>query len=908
MSRWHEVSCVRPDILVDTETKIPRCRACNSMPRLDELILEQSKAISPWSPPTEPPRGQWNLWSPNRDRAVNSNNPSEPRATDPPSSPIYKEPLNKNVFRLLCLSKAESIDSPIHVELEKHDDEYCPEYETVSYTWGGEDDDTRRQVPVYVGPYWDVLLQTKNCAFMLQYVRSRRASQFIWVDAICINQEDPIDRAAQVSKMSSIYQNCRRVIVYLENEEPHPKIYRPRQPLATINIEQLMSALKTRYFSRVWVIQELLLPPEALIPINSVDYLVDHRTSSILEKSNSSLDWRKTPAPWLQHMTAGAPYFEKGIFKALQQTASSQATDPRDKIYAVLGLLNQDRRRGLEQFSITPDYSLSFLETFVGLCNYYLSVNSHNASLFLNAAKWPSSSPYPSWVPNWRVPAIWDDVVDDYTGLDGTGYNNGYGAIRYRDPWRDPLVDPIAYIIYARAGRENPKSWGTIFCGMPHSTVPDWWGSITPISNTGGICLAMTHLLDISSTSQIIEDKTYQSARSFHIQGASAALYLCTQHFSLERIVTAVEEYSQVSLYFHETNPSESCLLWFLRKEGPTYSLVSCCRCYSLCLLAPRALDPHYNLGSFHLLLKMVSVQNCCNGYDTWGDTNSVPGLRIITHAVPYSLEENVSRGLLLAFVDMNPIASNIGAWWKGNQDDRFHTRRDDRELHMRMVFPCFQDGSRGWQAPKIKDVLRIYQAIISHGGDLRYSKYSPEFDTCYFNFVTLHCPDYSPRLQDGAIIFTYNQEQWEAWEEVVSRFKPRDVRTAAEKSRWYVQWHPKSGLEQYVFQKAPKLKPLRSFFSKDTKSSTSISLWLSLQELLSCLDSFQVYNDFLPEARFTSELRWVKDFAAMFKPGLSVTDLLEGNFVMPDAPTCVIGPAAEELGLDGRIERVTIL
>jgi hypothetical protein len=45
------------------------------------------------------------------------------------------------------------------------------------------------------------------------------ATQAIWIDQICINQNDKIERAQQVSLMGKIYKNARRVISYLGPED-----------------------------------------------------------------------------------------------------------------------------------------------------------------------------------------------------------------------------------------------------------------------------------------------------------------------------------------------------------------------------------------------------------------------------------------------------------------------------------------------------------------------------------------------------------------------------------------------------------------------------------------------------------------------------------------------------------------
>lgn len=214
-------------------------------------------------------------------------------------------------------------DHPIHITLEVFRRDDCPEYETVSYTWGGEEDDS---TPCPPGPYWDVLLQTGNCWHMLRYLRPRRGIRLVWIDAICINQSDPAERALQVSKMRSVYQQCSRVVIYLgadlvapPTSDTEARMHPPRHGLHEFdrvmgpslggNQEKAMTLpdLLTRwYFTRVWVIQEVLLSRAAIVPIAGREFwancltpikYVDARTMENLSRSEE-WDWESTTAPW----------------------------------------------------------------------------------------------------------------------------------------------------------------------------------------------------------------------------------------------------------------------------------------------------------------------------------------------------------------------------------------------------------------------------------------------------------------------------------------------------------------------------------------------------------------------------------------------------------------------------------
>ena len=98
---------------------------------------------------------------------------------------IYTK-LSSNEFRLVFLTVAPSAEYPIHLSLETYSYDDRPEYETVSYQWGGENNDSSPCRPIFIGPYWDVLWQSQYCWTMLRFARPRRGTRMIWVDALCM--------------------------------------------------------------------------------------------------------------------------------------------------------------------------------------------------------------------------------------------------------------------------------------------------------------------------------------------------------------------------------------------------------------------------------------------------------------------------------------------------------------------------------------------------------------------------------------------------------------------------------------------------------------------------------------------------------------------------------------------------
>ncbi|OAG05795.1 HET-domain-containing protein, partial [Paraphaeosphaeria sporulosa] len=59
------------------------------------------------------------------------------------------------------------------------------------------------------------LFVTKNCVDIINLSRRLSRPFHIWIDAICINQDDTLEKGKQVSLMSEIYRKAIQVNVWL---------------------------------------------------------------------------------------------------------------------------------------------------------------------------------------------------------------------------------------------------------------------------------------------------------------------------------------------------------------------------------------------------------------------------------------------------------------------------------------------------------------------------------------------------------------------------------------------------------------------------------------------------------------------------------------------------------------------
>jgi hypothetical protein len=274
-----------------------------------------------------------------------------------------------------------------------------PGYRALSYTWGNSLSDEPLQVLIDVDGELQPrnLVVTENCMGALKRLYEDDSLTPVWVDAICIDQNQDNERNHQVSLMSNIYstaekvqidlgpgdQGTRRALRYIKQEYEFnlkstgtPLQYFPYTDIAPLNVQESLSDILSRsWFTRVWVLQEVHFAkyaevlcgkdkiPWSILRLLGIHYYEnDHAHSRLtvslsnLEPSTSSQNTAKIP-PILS--IAENQKVEKTLWHWLQETYSLKSTDPRDSVYALLGLASDVREGG---FHLTADYTKTLAE------------------------------------------------------------------------------------------------------------------------------------------------------------------------------------------------------------------------------------------------------------------------------------------------------------------------------------------------------------------------------------------------------------------------------------------------------------------------------------------------------------------------------------------------------------------
>ncbi|PMD58677.1 HET-domain-containing protein [Hyaloscypha bicolor E] len=148
-------------------------------------------------------------------------------------------------------------------------------YEAVSWCWGREPQD--EVLRVNDGDNVFAFRISKNLKRALWALRTNDEVRQLWIDAICINQNDTKERNQQVPRMDRIYGGAEKVCIWLGEEGEDSKtamdFIRDRvlelwtfdelieNPKLAKHWAALIRLMKRPWFSRRWVVQEIALSP-----------------------------------------------------------------------------------------------------------------------------------------------------------------------------------------------------------------------------------------------------------------------------------------------------------------------------------------------------------------------------------------------------------------------------------------------------------------------------------------------------------------------------------------------------------------------------------------------------------------------------------------------------------------------
>ncbi|CZR57862.1 uncharacterized protein PAC_07751 [Phialocephala subalpina] len=438
-------------------------------------------------------------------------------------------PTSIRILRLelpIMFQEADIYKPPIHGSLEVRDLSDSPEYLALSYTWGDpltiyENHSQVSSTEDWSAPAFELILDgqpvsiatnlyTALLSLRCHGVQSdsillpqgltltpdtidnrkqpRLKACFLWIDALCINQQDLAERGEQIKLMSKIYSQAYAVCAWLGgedlysqsalevvrrlsgdvNEKNFPssrwqkfRAYDIRDPRPYKEISmpytavddwlKLYAFINRSWFKRTWIVQEAYLSQRIFVlcglcyvsfpaVFNAVNFasgfsrsirlkllaekrMYGHIEVGFREFQNEEAGhlsfYRPRPlSTYNQNIVVevmsthgmltgklGQPEF-KLLGTLLDRYRGTLAGDPRDKVYAFLGIAKefQGNSRSLNQQLLVPDYTKSVTDVYTDTMKFL--VRSSGNLLFLGLKESRNDSPLsdlPSWVPDFNA-------------------------------------------------------------------------------------------------------------------------------------------------------------------------------------------------------------------------------------------------------------------------------------------------------------------------------------------------------------------------------------------------------------------------------------------------------------------------------------------------------------------------
>ncbi|KAI1192608.1 heterokaryon incompatibility protein-domain-containing protein [Nemania serpens] len=338
--------------------------------------------------------------------------------------------------RIIVLEPSLDAAAPLVCGIEELRIELDEGFQALSYTWG-----EPRFTETLIVNNTSFLRITPNLRDALHRFRLPSSSRRLWVDAICINQHDEDDKATQIPSMDVIYRSATAVLVWLgkypaqaaclASIKAYPRLLgKERSPGSRVgrqeHSELLMSVsslVKLPWFSRRWIVQEVVLNPDVLLCCCNEELSWVRLANCLGMIRNPLLDMKPLQtllamvSLWKRWVFNSDESRNGGMFDLLEAFDHFQCFDDRDRLFALGGLatdLSIGSRTSLESppglLPLHVDYTTTAESLYTKFCIDVLEFTNepmkHQMLRSSLARCGDGQNNLPSWVPDWRFPAI----------------------------------------------------------------------------------------------------------------------------------------------------------------------------------------------------------------------------------------------------------------------------------------------------------------------------------------------------------------------------------------------------------------------------------------------------------------------------------------------------------------------
>jgi hypothetical protein len=285
------------------------------------------------------------------------------------------------------------------------------EFEAISYAWGtaaaSEKLGVHRSRPpehFAISPVVDT---------MLRYLRLPKKKRVVWIDALCINQNDFKEKEAQVNFMGEIYRQAKGIVVWLGPPiNAHDDVLQFFQNLVrygqedsedsaerTATWDKLRIFLGRSWFTRRWTIQEAVLAKQAVMLCGKhmINFMVFAKHACLLAQHQPYAKVRLAGVIRKLRMmyelrTAIVHHAEIDPLSMFVDFSTAECTNERDRIYAL---------NALGSIHMPVSYTDSVEDVFIAYAKMHANLENY-AILNCAGAFRSTKTTLPSWIPDWQ--------------------------------------------------------------------------------------------------------------------------------------------------------------------------------------------------------------------------------------------------------------------------------------------------------------------------------------------------------------------------------------------------------------------------------------------------------------------------------------------------------------------------
>ena len=337
---------------------------------------------------------------------------------------IHRSCLQHRQIRLLRLIAWDGSDTRIEFRTTSLALDSKPDFVAISYVWG-----SNRVAKTWRSIDGSRIPVTESLDSLLREHISTLGQQWVWVDALCIDQTNASEKSAQVRQMGEIFGSARAVNIWLGAGAPEKvralesiwgmlrclksDTEYSGNPIPTSFNDQwqvLQPLFELPWFRRVWVVQEVTVAARARmyygtssIPWSAMWALFraldgHYHVLDASPAASRGLSCARTMAiiSWLYAASGREQTPTAETLIAL--TLESQSSLPEDKVFSVLGIASNSATSALP----APDYNMLLEDVFIeaGKCR----LRTGGAPCFLPFAgigrPRSTTTKLPSWAPD----------------------------------------------------------------------------------------------------------------------------------------------------------------------------------------------------------------------------------------------------------------------------------------------------------------------------------------------------------------------------------------------------------------------------------------------------------------------------------------------------------------------------